>query len=172
MSLPKEISRSGTQNHRPVFISPPPRNPGCFYRKHRPPHRPRQAPRPKTPCGPKSDFGTTPRRSWCASKEVLLAHIFPVTSPTPRWVTARPRRPPRGGPGLSRSKISAPWGVQSRLEPAITRSSPAWSLAANSRSSEKRVREIPTFFFLRLLSRATLLPASGSRPNYSHDFFR
>jgi hypothetical protein len=101
------------------YFAPPPRNPGCFYRKHRPPHRPRQAPRPKTPFGPKIDFGTTPRRSWCASKEVILAHIFPVTSPTPRWVTARPRRPPRGDPGHSRSKISAPWGVQSRsrLEP-------------------------------------------------------
>jgi hypothetical protein len=33
-----------------------------------------------------------------------------------RWVTARPRRPPRGGLGLSRSKISAPWGVQSRAQ--------------------------------------------------------
>lgn len=114
---PKRFQGLGRKITGLFLFRPPPRNPGCFYRKHRPPHRPRQAPRPKTPCGPKSDFGTTPRRSWCASKEVLLAHIFPVTSPTPRWVTARPRRPPRGGPGLSRSKISAPWGVQSRLEP-------------------------------------------------------
>jgi hypothetical protein len=68
---------------------------------------------------PFSMIGTTPRRSWCASKEVLLAHICPVTSPTPRWVTVRPRRPPRGGPGLSRSKISARWAAQSRPEPAL-----------------------------------------------------
>jgi hypothetical protein len=38
---------------QPVFFfsaPPPPRNPGWFYRKHRPPRRPHQAPRPKTPC--------------------------------------------------------------------------------------------------------------------------
>jgi hypothetical protein len=70
---------------------------------------------PKATAAPPRGGPGVPRKR----KEVLLAHICPVTSPTPRWVTARPRRPPRGGPGLSRSKISAPWGwgVQSRLEP-------------------------------------------------------
>jgi hypothetical protein len=37
---------------------------------------------------------------------------------------------------------------------------------------QTRVHEIPTDFFLRLLSRRFYpLPASGNRFNYSHDFF-
>jgi hypothetical protein len=118
-----------------LFLFRPPRNPGCFYRKHRPPHWPRQAPGLKTPCGPKSDCGTTPRRSWCASKEVLLAHICTVPSPTPRWVTARPRRPPRGGLGLSsssRSKTSAPLGRP------ITTTTRAWGPQTPTPSTKPR----------------------------------
>jgi hypothetical protein len=55
-----------------------------------------------------------PRR---APKVVLLGYICPIPSTAPQMITGEPQRPPYGGMGLSRSKTSAPWGVQSRLAP-------------------------------------------------------
>jgi hypothetical protein len=58
---------------------------------------------------------------WCAPKAALLGHIYPIPSPTPRWVTGGPWRPPRAGLGPPRSKISGPWGLQAGLAPVALR---------------------------------------------------
>jgi hypothetical protein len=101
---------------QPVLFTRPPPKPRPALQKTQPPaRRPHQVPRAKTPCGPKSNSGATPWGAWRAPKVVLLGYACPIPSPTPQWVTAKPRRPPRGGPAPSRSKMSAPWGVQSRL---------------------------------------------------------
>ena len=104
----------------------------CFY--FAPPPKPRlllqktQAAAPAPPSPAPQNTLRAQKRLWHHPAEVLVCLERGAIGPylprsianTPvaraRWVTARPRRPPRGGLGLSRSKISAPWGVQSRAQ--------------------------------------------------------
>jgi hypothetical protein len=129
VSTNKEISGPGTQNHWPVFISPPPPatpNPGCIYIHIHSPQKP-QAAAPASPSPAPQIALRAQKRLRHHPAEVLVCLERGATGPYlpfapfhrqhPGGSLARPRRPPRGGLGLSRSKISAPWGVQSRLEP-------------------------------------------------------
>ena len=61
------------------FLFRPPCNPAGSTEKTGPPHQPRQAPRPKTPCGPKTDCCTTPRGSW-RSRNSITDYVNAVSS--------------------------------------------------------------------------------------------
>jgi hypothetical protein len=98
-------------------------------RKPGPPCRPRQAPRAKTPSGPKTK---KPLRRHSAGGLVCpdsgvtwpyLPHPTASTANTPvgHWWAMAATAGRGGGLAPPRSKISGPWGLQARLAPELRR---------------------------------------------------